>query len=216
MRTCIVFRGENFRTKHGRSSALDNIANWKETLFNVLGPHDVVFITYPSPILSKLVKTLTPVHVSTNGYDSQQTNALHAMNWMCQNKGKYDRFLLLRFDVVYRISATHWNHWHDRGITLVNKDAHYPTLHLYADIVFVVDSPWIGHFRRAFLSPQKICLHHIGKYIEKMRHVPLHLMYDDYYHVTQHPLHVLVGEEPYPNVNDNYQGVKLLDISPWN
>ena len=217
MRVCVVFRGENLRHKWGRSSALECVANWKETIFDVIDC-DVAFFTYSSEILEELIDKLHPVHVCTSGYDSQDTNVQAALHWMTKNQHQYDRFVLLRFDFMYRKRITEWPHWDNKGILLVNKDVHYPTLQLYADIVFIVDSPWLTDFKEAFIAHGKYrCfLHHIGKYLELLPHCPLHLMYPGYYHMTTHPLHSLLPIEPKPDLNKQYNGEKILDVSPWN
>jgi hypothetical protein len=216
MRACVVFRGENFRTHRGRTSALDHIANWKKTIFDVIDC-DVVFITYPSNILDELVEKLSPVYVCVEGYNSQETNASAAIDWMSQNKNNYDRFVLLRFDIMYHKKITDWPYWNNKGIILVNKDVHYPTARLYADIVFVIDKEWVDQFKDAFVArgKQKCCLHHIGKYLEEMD-VPFLLMYQDYYHMTNHPLHSLCPTEPEPDPDQDYLGEKVLDVSQWN
>ena len=44
MRTCIVFRGENFRNKRGLTCALECVDNWRETILDVVDC-DVAFFT---------------------------------------------------------------------------------------------------------------------------------------------------------------------------
>jgi hypothetical protein len=175
---------------------------------------DVVFITYPSNILGELVEKLQPVHVCTHGYHSQETNANAAIQWMVDNQDRYDRFVLLRFDVMYRKKITDWPHWDKKGITLVNRDAHYPTARLYADIVFVVDAGWAKAFQNAFLTHPRVCLHHIGRNLETVE--GFRLMHNGYYHMTTHPLHAIHPIEPEPNLEEDYPGMEILDVSPWN
>lgn len=217
MRMCVVFRGENLRQRRGLTSALECIDNWKEAILDVI-PCDVVFFTYPSEILEELIARLSPIHVCTSGYDSQESNALAAINWMTENQDQYDRFVLLRFDIMYRKRITEWPHWDTKGIILVNRDVHYPILQLYADIVFIIDCKWTTHFKDAFVgeTKYKCSLHHIGKYLENMSDVPFHLMYQKYYHMMKHPLHALHPLEHRPNLDDDYEGEEIIDISPWN
>lgn len=216
MRTCIVLRGENLRNHRGLTSALDYIDNWRKTIFDVI-ECDIVFITYPSIILDELIEKLSPIYIRIEGYNSQETNANAAINWISQNKNNYDRFVLLRFDIMYRKKITDWPCWNNHGIILVNKDVHYPTMRFYADIVFIIDKEWVDHFKDAFVAKGKhtCCLHHIGKYLEEMN-VPMYLMYQDYYHMTNHPLHSLCPTEPEPNLDEQYDGEKILDVSQWN
>lgn len=217
MRTCIVFRGENLRHKRGLTSALECLDNWKETILDVIDC-DVAFFTYPSEILDELIEKMSPVHVCTSGYDSQDTNVLAAVNWMIQNYDQYDRFVLLRFDFTYRRRITEWHQWNNKGIILVNKDVHYPSIKLYADMVFIMDREYLHQFKSACVAEGrfKIGLHHIGGYLEEMPKVPLHVMYHGYYHMVKHPLHALHPWEPRPNLNDTYQGEEILDVLPWN
>jgi hypothetical protein len=214
-RICVVFRGENVRDKHGYMSALGCVDNWKETIFDVIDC-DVALFTYKSGILDQLKEKLSPVHVCTEGYDSQEGNANAAIKWMIENRNRYDRFVVLRFDFMYRKRIIHWRHWDKKGITLVNKDIKYPSSRLYHDAVFVIDSEWIGHFKKAFEGPDKIYLHHIGRYLEDMKDVPLRVMYPDYYHLTKHVFYAWYPEEPRPHVEDGYKGEKLLDLTEWN
>lgn len=180
MRTCVIFRGENYRTKRGITSALECVDNWKEAILDVI-ECDVVFFTYPSVILEELIQQLSPVHVCTNGYGCQETNVLTSINWMIENKNNYDRFVLLRFDFMYRLRINEWPHWDKNGIILTSKDVSYPTLRFYHDMVFVIDAQWVDHFKNAFIAENKLrsCLHHIGRYLEEMPSVPFYVMYPD-------------------------------------
>ena len=213
MRTCIVFRGENLRYKRGLTSALDCLENWKEAIFDVIDC-DVAFFTYPSEVLEELIHRVSPVHVCTSGYDSQDSNTLTAIDWMIQNYDRYDRFVLLRFDFMYRRRITEWYQWNNKGIILVNKDPHYPSIKLYADHVFIMDREYLQQFRNACVADGrfKIGLHHIGGYLEEMHEVPLHLMYEDYYGYGDHPLYT---SSPRPDLDaEEYQAPKLLGIYP--
>lgn len=215
MRICVIFRGENLRQKRGLTSALDCVDNWKETIFDVIDC-DVVFFTYKSEILDQLIKKISPIHVCTSGYDSQEGNAEAIIKWMVENKDKYDRFVLLRFDIMYRKRIIEWKQWNNKGIILVNKDINYPTLKLYNDIVFIVDSEWVNNFKGAYEGENKMCLHHIGKYLEKMKDVPLRIMYPNYYEFAKHPLYAIHPEQPRPYIYDDYEGEKIFDLTQWN
>jgi hypothetical protein len=215
MRVCVVFRGENMRNKWGPSSALECIPNWKEAIFDVIDC-DVAFFTYPSRILDELIRQVSPIHVCTSGYGSQETNTLAAINWMIENHNRYDRFVLLRFDFIYRKRITDWYHWNNKGVILANKDPHYPSIKLYADHVFIIDREYLHQFRNACIAEGrfKIGLHHIGGYLEEMPEVPLHLMYQDYYGFGDHPLYTY-SFSPRPDLDaEEYQAPKLPGIYP--
>lgn len=217
MKTCIVFRCHNIREKEGRglSSALECIDNWKKTIFDVIDC-DIVFFTYASSILHELIERLSPKYVCISGEKTQDYTSGLAITWMNENKEKYDRFVLLRFDFMYRKKITDWTHWEKKGIVLVNKDVHHPRDKVYADIVFVVDSVYVSVFKLAFETYPKACLHHIGRNLEQTKFPFFYLMYPDYYAFTSHPLHTLHPTEPEPDLNDNYEGEKILDVSKWN
>lgn len=214
MHYCVVFRGDNYRDKHGISSALDCIGNWKESILNHI-ECDIVFITYKSPILDELVEIMKPIHIETSGYNCQLTNAFAAVRWMTQHKDNYDRFLLLRFDMMYRIKVTEWPKWDKKGIILVNKDINYPSCKYYADMVFIIDKGWIGRFSKALHSKNPMCLHHIGRDLENMK-IPFHLMYKDYYHDKSHPLNAWNPVNKKPDLNNNdFTPTKVLTTNKW-
>jgi hypothetical protein len=60
-RLCLIFRGENKRDYIKSISAIENIKNWREMLFDDLKnkneyAYDIVFVTYDSEILEELKK----------------------------------------------------------------------------------------------------------------------------------------------------------------
>ena len=128
-----------------------------------------------------LIEKMSPVHVCTSGYHCQDTNVLAAVNWMTENIKRYDRFVLLRFDFMYRLRINEWPHWDKNGITLTSKDVSYPMLHFYHDMVFIIDAGWVNHFKEVFVAEGKLRLglHHIGKYLEEMPDVPFYVMFPE-------------------------------------
>lgn len=210
MKLCIIFRGEHTRDKYGYTDALHCLHNWRLTILN--NSTDIVFITYPSPVLEKLVREMNPIHVQTFGYDNQHSNAAFAINWMKEHETEYDRFLLLRFDFMYRLRIDKWPCWDKKGIIIVNKDIHWPSVGLYADMVFIIDRGWVDKFRCAFMDSSPFCLHHIGRALNDNK-VPFHLMYNDYYVATSHPLHAWHPIEKEPNLDVIYEGVKVQSVN---
>lgn len=217
MRICLVIRGENMRTLHGHIDALDSLDNWRQTIFRHI-ECDIALITYPSPNLDKLIEVLKPVYVQTSGYNCQTTNAIAAAKWMVQNKENYDRFVVIRYDIVYRISINKWPCWDKQGITLISKDPHYHSIarfrHFYIDMVFVVDSPWVEYFYRAVDSNEPFALHHVGRDLERMG-VEFNLMYDNFYNQQKNPLYVVRPKEPDPEIDDGYEGEPITDLTPF-
>jgi len=212
MKILYIFRGENLRTKRGIQSALDCIKNWKETLFDVSYEYDIAFVTFPSEILEELEMKLNPKYVILPKTISQEHTIDRVIDLMSTTL--YDRYVILRFDFLYKIKIEQWPHWNSNGIILVNKDVHWPKQKLYADIVFIVDRDYIESFKHAKETNPKAALHHIGKYLENNKH--FYLMYKDYYHMDNHPLHSVLNLGPYPDLNHYNQGEKILDLSVWN
>lgn len=214
-RYCIVFRGENVRNAHGQVDAIDHIANWKQSIFDVI-KCDCVFITYPSESLPKLIDTLHPIYVQTSGYNDQVTNMYAAMEWVMKNKEKYDRFMFLRFDIVYRLCIDQWPKWKENGIILFSKDQHYYSIfrfhHFYRDELFIVDSKYLQPFYESVYNPEFFSLHHVGRDLEKYD-IPLYVMYDDnIYNQKHNPLFVLRPYEDHPVIGDGYEGETVKDL----
>lgn len=119
----------------------------------------------------------------------------------------------------YIIPITTWNKWNNRGIFVVNKDAHWPTLKLYSDILFMVDNNSIDIFVQAVNENNNARnyedMHGVGNVLY-MKNIPFHLIYEDYYHMWEHPLHVLMGQENEPDLDNPFIGTMLTDISQWN
>lgn len=80
------------------------------------------------------------------------------------NKTKFDRFVILRFDIIYNIPITQWNCWDNNGIILPSKDITWNTTLLYNDIVFIIDKDY-DIFNEAV------------KYMMNLNSVPKHLRY---------------------------------------
>lgn len=135
---------------------------------------------------------------------------------MQQHKHEYDRFLLLRFDIMYKLRIFDWPKWNEKGIILVNRDVHYPSSKLYADMTFIVDNDHVDTFSSAFHNEHDpVCLHHIGRELERHA-IPFHLMYKEYYAGNEHALHVWYPIDPIPNLDKYTHGVEIKDLSRWN
>jgi hypothetical protein len=221
MKVCIIFRGDNVRDSptRGFMNACNNIDNWKTTLFDNLIENnhsvDITFITYQSQYLENLCNIIKPKNVLIVEKTTQEDNFLKVLDFMKSNKELYDRFVILRFDFLYRKKILDWPKWNEKGIILVNRDVHWPTQKLYADVVFICDTSEISTLYEAFEQPNKVCLHHIGKNLY-INNKPFHLMYEKYFGIWDHPLHAVTPmENSTIDLNIEY-GKEITDLSMWN
>ena len=128
-RLCLIFRGENKRDYIKSISAIENIINWREMLFDDLKnkneyAYDIVFVTYDSEILYELKKEIGPTDVIINNKEnSSQASLFGTVNEYIQgHKTIYDRFVILRFDIIYKVAITDWPKWAINSITVPCKD----------------------------------------------------------------------------------------------
>ena len=191
MKICFLFRGETLR---GSSNALNNLENWQAMLFKDLPPqdYDITFITYDSPVVEMLESFLKPKTLLIKPSISQIQNMRDIADYCLDNKDYYDRFIILRFDVVYRIPLLSWNIWNKPGITLVNRDVHWFDEKLYADHVFIVDKDFTEPFRKGVYHTTRQP-HQVGQYLT-VHKVPINLMYDTFHTNDSHPLYTLSVE----------------------
>jgi hypothetical protein len=171
MKICIIFRGENVRP----NVHLDkNVENWKTTIFNniINNNYDpyITFITYDSNMLDYLKKEINPNEVILYPYrnnddgQSQIYNFEKVNDYIQINKNKFDRFVILRFDIIYNINITRWNCWTETGIILPSKDITWNSTLLYNDLVFIIDKDY-DIFNEAV------------KYMMNLNNIPKHMRY---------------------------------------
>jgi hypothetical protein len=117
---------------------------------------------------------------------------------------------------MYKLKITSWPCWNDNGITLVNKDVHYPTRKLYSDMLFIIDtnmSNVVTNLNGIFYVDT---IHRFGTALEE-NSIKLNLMYQSYYHLIYHPLFILASVQNEPDLT-NYinDAEEVLDVSRWN
>ena len=213
MKICFIFRGENMRTKRNIMLSPHNIENWKETLFNPCKDHtvDTALITYKSGILELLTSMMLPKYVLVNPMISQNENMKDVATFMKEKQNEYDRFVIVRFDIVYKLKITDWPNWDKHGILITNRDVHWVREQLYADALFIVDSPMVSQFQDAvYATPADQLPHYVGKYLY-LNKIPFHLMYNEFYHMESHPLHAFAQH----GTEINYSFKEVLDISKY-
>ena len=225
MKVCLIFRGDNVRESHADQSRkyIDVLMCWdnlKKTIIDDLlnNGHavDIAFVTYQSEIVEKIKTTINPTYIILNDKINQVENFKHVLTFMNNYKNEYDRFVILRCDFMYRFGITKWPKWEENGIILVNKDVHWPTQKLYADVIFITDSEFIDIFTNAFYSDIYYSnIHGLGRSLYN-NNIPFHLMYDGYYHMNKHPLHSLASLEDEPDLNNPVVFEPITDISHWN
>jgi len=225
MKICIVFRGHNARLTDQTRRYIDVLMCWdniKSVITDDLSrnchEYDVVFITYPSKIVDSIKRLIQPKHFIQLQCNNQGENMLHITEFMNIYRSEYDRFVILRCDMMYRIPITKWPKWNNNGIILTNKDVHWPTRKLYSDTIFIVDSHMIDLFTESarYSSARETAhLHYIGEYLF-VNNIVIHLMYDEYYHMINHPLQVLASLEDTPDLYNPLIGIPVTDISRYN
>jgi hypothetical protein len=226
MKVCIVFRGESVRTQHSADTSrkyIDILMCWdniKKTIFddliNLGDSCDIAFVTYPSNILEKIKEIINPKYLHLYKQETQSKNFEDVIRFMTEHVHDYDRFIILRCDFQYRMCISTWPNWIEKGIFIVNKDVHWPTLKLYGDVLFIVDSFCLNDFKTAFdLDKMEDSLHGIGRYLYS-NNIPFHLMYEDYYHMNSHPLHSMASLENSPDLENPLHIEPIIDVSKWN
>lgn len=226
MRICIIFRGDNVRyphpIDHNRKyiDAINCWNNWKQTIYDDLVNNgiecDIAFITYPSEILEQIQTIINPKYIKLSSKKTQIINFSDVLTFMNDYKHEYDRFVILRCDFRYRFSITKWPKWEETGIILVNRDVHWPSEKLYADVMFIVDSSFIEIFSNAFYASSSVNdIHGLGRSLYT-NNIPFHLMYDGYYHMDKHPLHSMASIEAEADLENLLNVEPIKDISQWN
>ena len=205
MTICFIFRGEIFRNDRPLISQ-EVIQNWYETIFKHLDPtlYKITFITYDTPLLNQLSKIFNANEVIIKPRISQLQNMNDVRDYMIKNKTNYSRFVILRFDILYRIPIVSWNKWNESGIILVSPDIHFYDERFIADWVFIVDSYRVEPFAKAL----SLCTrqpHEVTIYLTT-QFIPFHLMYDTYYPNETHPLYVMNQRGDPVNLSIPYSG----------
>jgi hypothetical protein len=223
MKVCVIFRGDNVREAAHIRKYIDVLMCWdnlKKTIYDDLTNNghecDIVFITYCSKIVEDIKNIIAPTHIEIKERINQSENFKNVLSFMNKYKNTYDRFVILRCDFMYRINITTWPKWDKNGIILVNKDVHWPTYKLYADIMFIVDSTSVDTFTNAYYSNIfRDSIHGLGCFLYN-NSIPFHLMYEDYYHMNIHPLHSMGSLEDIPDLANPLPIEPIKDVSYWN
>lgn len=225
MRVCVIFRGQNLREASGSRRYIDALmcwANWKQSIIDDLKNNgdsvDTAFITYDSPIINEIKEIINPIHLSCFPCISQRHNFIEVLNYIKANETQYDRFVILRCDVVYKNYITKWPKWDHRGFILVNKDVNYPSKRLYADIMFIIDNNVIDKLPLIEdLIYYDNTIHNFGSALEE-KNIDFALMYEGYYHMDNHPIHGIASINDMPSFDKPYldDSICITDVSRWN
>lgn len=226
MKVCVIFRGEHVRhnTVYSRDlkrKYVDAIMcwnNWKKHIYDDLINNgdecDIAFITYPSEILEQIKNVINPKHIILNNCISQRKNFEDVLQFMNDHKD-YDRFVILRCDFTYRFNITKWPKWKENGIFVLNRDVHWSTTKFCSDVLFIVDSKNVNTFDIAFkdsMNREDMHMHAITTYLYN-NNIHFHLMYNEYYHMDNHPLHSMASLE---DQNDIYKPKDDQRVLVWN
>lgn len=220
MKVLLIFRGENQRYRNsphqpgysGLIKATDCIYNWKYTLFDDLRnsaiDFDSIFVTYESPILQNLIDEIRPIRVITDGPPAQIGHLKTISDLLLEEKSNYDRIVILRFDLQYRIRITKWPKWDKTGVFLASRDVNWDQNRCYHDFLFMVDSHAVKHLSDAILDAITGDVYHnkIGSYLYH-NNIPFELMHQHGYHLLDHPLYALKHFEAEPELENPSPGI---------
>lgn len=229
MKVALIFRGDVVRTGPANRNrmyvdALMCWDNWKKTLVeDLLGRGhtcETAFITYENEILIKIKEMINPKYIELHEKKTQRENFRNVIQFMKKHNAEYDRFIILRCDFRYRIPITSLQKWNETGIFLVNKDVHWPSQKLYSDAIFMVDASHVDLFQIAFKYDTRgrdyDDMHGLGSCLYE-NDISFHIIYDDYYHMTEHPMYAIASiETKEPDLEHPYLGNKIIDVSQWN
>lgn len=226
MRICVIFRGENVRKNHYDFNRryTDILMCWeniKKSIYNDLFENgyscEIAFITYESEILKNIKEIIKPRYIEIHKKEDQFKNFADVISFISKHQNEYDRFVILRCDMMYRKYITKWPKWNKKGIFILNKDVHWPSVKLYSDVFFMLDSDFLDDFKDAFFKGKHECtIHGLGGYLYK-NNIKFNLMYEEYYHMWKHPLCAVASLEEEPNLDDaEYAGEPIEDVSQWN
>ena len=224
MRVCIIFRGDNVRETYNDRNYINILMSWEninlaiiKDLINNGHSCDIAFITYYSAIIEEIKNKFKPKYMILNERFNQILNFKNILSFMHEHKNEYDRFIILRCDLRYRLRITKWPKWQEKGIILENRDVHWPKSKLCADLIFIVDVPELELFSDAIENNSNSNdLHEVSQYLYN-HSFPFHFMYDGYYHMDNHPLHTLASiEQENPDLDNPLQIESITDISQWN
>jgi hypothetical protein len=206
MKVCIIFRGETIRDYIKAINTFDNVENIKTNILDDLQEngieYEIVFVTYENEILSKFqqfygVKEENIIYCE---YISQEDNFNEVNKYIQKNKNQYDRFIILRFDIIYKIKITKWNNFYNNGITVPNRDSTYDSTLFCNDIIFIVDNSYVDIFNGAVEHMMSVkynmnkCLHYtsmphyIGRYLVT-NNLPIIYMYEEKYCGFDNPIY---------------------------
>ena len=233
MRVALILRGEHSRAaaKSSRNqpsrqatSVLDIWPNIQKTIIQPLlatdNTCDTYFVTYDSNMVDKIREVCQPKRIDIHPKVSQIENFAFVVDLMQRTRDQYDRFIVARCDIRYRLRINDWPNWGRHGIILVGRDRCWPSKRLYDDHLFIVDSNSVDVFQQAFRFRQwpEEDLHGMGRYLYLHYH-QFHLMYDEYYscfNAPPHPLLMQAGIEPeIPDLDHPVTG-RVMEIKAFN
>jgi hypothetical protein len=217
MRLLITFTGETERCKNGYTNAVENYQNWKKTIFDDLESngisYDVAFITYKDPpkILDEITKLVKPAYIIF--FDDSPYLALKTMqkvsDFLKTKDQMYDRYLVFRFDMVFKIKITTWPMWEKKGIILDWKEKHWYIDQVYGSLIYIFDKECLKYYHECVAFPKhNKTPHHIGQYLYH-NNIPFYCMYDECYYNTNNPICSLRPIEDEPDLDNPKKGIPI-------
>jgi hypothetical protein len=226
MKVCVIFRGDNVRDgiNNNNRKYIDILICWeniKKTIYDDLIKNgdscDIAFITYNSEKINEIKEIIKPTYLEIHNKLRQNDNFGSVISFIDKVHHNYDRFVILRCDIIYRYYITQWPKWKEKGIFLINKDVHWPREKLYSDILFLFDSEYFNQFKEAYYSTvYSNNIHVLGTYLYN-NNIDFHLLYDTYHHMVNHPFFVLASVEDINiDLSNPLIPEPLHDVSQWN
>jgi hypothetical protein len=120
--------------------------------------YEIVFVTYENEILSKFQQfyNIKEENIIICKYTDrvdyvccQIDNFYEVSKYIKTNKNQYDRFIILRFDIIYKIKITKWNNFYSNGIIVPNREPTYDRTLFCNDVIFIVDNPYVEIFHNS-------------------------------------------------------------------
>jgi hypothetical protein len=143
--------------------------------------------------------------IINNKENSSQASLFGTVNeYIQRHKTIYDRFVILRFDIIYKVAITDWPKWAINSITVPCKDITWNSTKFCNDIIFIVDQDYCDIFNKSVeyminidnipislrMSHHTSMPHHIGQYLY-LNDLKLDTMYEGLYHgIINHPLYI--------------------------
>lgn len=227
MKHLLIYRGDNVREENTtlKRNYTDLIINWEnhykvfiEECYKNGDTCDVAIISYYSNIIPQIIEKIKPKFIFLHEKINQRTNFENVLKLMTTYKNEYDRFIISRCDISYKLPLSKWPQINKKGIFVAGKNVLWPKYRIYADTIFICDNLYINLFIEAYnfiaLNVCETHLHALAEYLFR-RNYNFICMYDKYYHLKDNPLTQLTSEEGLADLENPLPSIEVTDLTPW-